>query len=160
MVGFQLRRTTCEKAIRSISLRLDGELSELEETALDSHLAECPRCSAIAAETVGFTQLLRGAPLVEPGRQLEVVWPRRAHAERLRRRASAIALAGCVVFASVVAVLSGAGLTGPTHPSSALGFRDLAEQQQFARSEVARLEPYAQFVVETASPRLVGRGLV
>jgi predicted anti-sigma-YlaC factor YlaD len=159
-VGFQPRRNTCERAVRSLSLRLDGELSELEEVALDRHLAQCAPCRAIAAETIGFTQLLRGAPLIDVGRQLEVTSPRRARARRVRRTAAALALAGGVAVASVVAVLSGAGLSGSSHPSSALGFRDQEEQRQFVRSELVRLEPYAQFVVETVPPRLVGRGLV
>jgi len=157
-MGLYRRRTTpCERAARSISLRLDDELSELEGAALDRHLAQCPRCRSVAAETLGFTQLLREAPLVEVGRRIVVTSPRRARARLVRRTAAAVVLAGGVAAASIAAYVS---TTGEPEPSAALAFRSLHEQQKFVRSELIKLEPRAQFVVDRAPPRLVGRGLL
>jgi predicted anti-sigma-YlaC factor YlaD len=160
-MGFHLRRTTpCERAVRSISLRLDDELSELEEAALDRHLARCAGCRTIAEETIAFTQLLREAPLVEVGRRFAVTAPRRSRARLARRTAAAFAFAGAVAAASLVAVLGVFIESEPSHASSALGFRDMAEQHQFVRSELRRLEPYPQYIVESAPPKFLGRGLI
>ena len=46
-----------------VSLRLDGELSELEEAMLRRHVAGCGDCQAFAATAESFTSLLRSAPL-------------------------------------------------------------------------------------------------
>ena len=72
------------------------------------------------------------------------------------------AAAGFLVAAGLAA--AGVGITvvsdsGPKHPSSALGFRDLHEQRQFVRAELIRLEPQAVFTVKTA-PRFAGHGLL
>jgi anti-sigma factor RsiW len=143
--------------MRSISLRLDGEASELEVMALDRHLAVCPRCREIAADTASLTYLLRDAPLVELERPVVVASSRRVRKKVVRRAA-----AGVLVFAGLAA--AGLGYTlfedsGPKHPSSALGFRDLHEQRQFVRAELIRLEPQAVFQVQTA-PRFAGHGLL
>jgi anti-sigma factor RsiW len=157
-MGLYRRRTTpCERAARSISLRLDDELSELEAVALDRHLAQCARCHAFAVETVGFTHLLREAPLVEVGQRIVVTSPRRARARLVRRTAAAFVLAGGVAAASVVAFVSS---PATADPSAALAFRNLHEQQKFVRAELIKLEPRATFLVDRAAPRLVGRGLL
>jgi len=137
-------------------LRLDDELSELEEVALDRHLAQCPRCHVLATETLGFTQLLREAPLVEVGRRIVVTSPSRARARLVRRTAAAVVLAGGVAAAALAFFSSPSG----SEPTAALGFRNLHEQQKFVRSELIKLEPRAQFIVDRAPPRLVGRGLL
>jgi anti-sigma factor RsiW len=143
--------------MRSISLRLDGEAAELEVAALDRHLAVCPRCREFAAETASLTQLLRVAPLVELERPVVIAYPRRVRSKVVRRAA-----AGILVAAGLAA--AGVGITvvtdsGPKHPSSALGFRDLQEQRQFVRAELIRLEPQSVFTVKTA-PRFAGHGLL
>jgi predicted anti-sigma-YlaC factor YlaD len=148
--------TPCERAARSISLRLDDELSELEWVALDRHLVQCTHCRSLAVETVGFTQLLREAPLVEVGREIVVTSPRRARARLVRRTATALVLAGGAAAASVAFLSS----PGATEPTGALAFRNVHEQQKFVRSELMKLEPHVAFVVDQAAPRLVGRGLL
>ena len=143
--------------MRAISLRLDGEASELEVAALERHLSLCARCREIAADTASLTQLLRTAPLAELERPVVVTSPRRVRKKVVRRTA-----AGVLVFAGLAAAAVGfTSLTdsGPKHPSSALGFRDIHEQRQFVRSELIRLEPQAVFTVPTA-PRFAGHGLL
>ena len=53
----------CERARLWASLRLDGELSELEGALLDAHLARCDGCRAVAASFGASTSALRSAPL-------------------------------------------------------------------------------------------------
>jgi predicted anti-sigma-YlaC factor YlaD len=143
--------------MRVISLRLDGEASQLEVTALERHLTGCPRCREFAADTASLTTLFREAPLAELTRPVVVTSPGRVRKKVVRRAA-----AGILVAAGLAAV--GFGVTaftesGPKHPSSALGFRDLHEQRQFVRSELIRLEPQAVFRVKT-DPRFAGHGLL
>jgi anti-sigma factor RsiW len=157
-VGFYWRRRArCERWLRTISLRLDGEASELEGAALDRHLASCARCREAAAGATALTQLLREAPLVELSRPVVVTSPRRV-GKRVVRRAAA----GVLVAASLAA--AAAGVTSFTdssegHPSSALGFRDQDEQRRFVQSELMRLEPQLAAAVPTA-PRFAGNGLL
>jgi len=54
----------CARARFWASLRVDGELSELEGALLDAHLGRCADCSAYAAGVAGTTEALRNAPLV------------------------------------------------------------------------------------------------
>ena len=62
---------TCDRAREWSSLRLDGELSELESALLEAHLKRCNACAAfaVAAEAVAL-QLRCAAPeqLEQPGR--------------------------------------------------------------------------------------------
>jgi hypothetical protein len=53
----------CARARFWASLRIDGELSELETALLDAHLARCAACSEIAAGFASGTDLLRATPL-------------------------------------------------------------------------------------------------
>jgi predicted anti-sigma-YlaC factor YlaD len=160
-MGLHLRRATpCERATRSISLRLDGELSELEGAALDRHLVDCPGCRTVAARTLLVTRMLRDEPLSPPRRRIVVHSTRRARARLVRRTTAAIALAGAVATATVLALIS---QPSPATPSSALVFRDMHEHHQFVRAELLRLEPHAEIAVLTvpqSASRLLGRGLL
>src|SRR5947208_15888944 len=66
----------CERGREWISLRLDGELSELAQKMLDSHLARCPECRAFEEQVAGLALQLRAAPLEQLERPIEIV-PRR-----------------------------------------------------------------------------------
>ena len=87
--------------MRAISLRLDGEASELEVAALERHLAVCPRCREIAAETASLTYLLREAPLVELERPVVVTSPRRVRKKVVRRTAAGILVAAGLAAAGL-----------------------------------------------------------
>jgi predicted anti-sigma-YlaC factor YlaD len=54
----------CARARFWASLRIDGELSELEGALLDAHLGRCADCQAYEAGIAGATAALRNAPLV------------------------------------------------------------------------------------------------
>lgn len=50
----------CARARRWVSLRIDGELSELESALLDAHLAVCVDCRTFSDETQALTRVIRG----------------------------------------------------------------------------------------------------
>jgi hypothetical protein len=54
----------CARARFWASLRVDGELSELEGALLDAHLGRCADCQGYEARITGVTAALRNAPLV------------------------------------------------------------------------------------------------
>jgi anti-sigma factor RsiW len=57
------RSVVCDRVRSQISLRLDGELSQLESRMADSHLARCPECRAFELGAVAVTEQLRAAQL-------------------------------------------------------------------------------------------------
>lgn len=60
------RSLPCERARQWASLRVDGELSELEDALLEKHLEGCASCSAFAVRLAGTTEAVRAAPLERP----------------------------------------------------------------------------------------------
>src|SRR5207247_8945881 len=103
MTVFRPQPRTCERAREWASLRLDGELSELEQALLRAHLARCASCSAYARAITETTSAIRVAErqqLPEP-----ITLP-------LRRRRSGIpahALRASTAAAAVVAAAVGPG---------------------------------------------------
>ena len=54
--------TVCTRVREQVSLELDGELSQLEQRMLATHLERCPRCAAYAVDVREFTDRMRNAP--------------------------------------------------------------------------------------------------
>jgi anti-sigma factor RsiW len=52
----------CTRVREQVSLELDGELSQLEQRMLATHLERCPRCAAYAADVRDVTERIRNAP--------------------------------------------------------------------------------------------------
>jgi anti-sigma factor RsiW len=67
-----------------ISLRLDGELSQLESRMLDAHLARCAECSEYDTDVTRITTELRAAPLERMETPVVIRRPRRLSALRLQ----------------------------------------------------------------------------
>lgn len=86
----------CARARFWASLRIDGELSELEGALLDAHLARCAVCRAVAADFVTATGTLRSAPLERPA-------PVGVPSRRAPRRLLATALVAAVVVLGAIA---------------------------------------------------------
>jgi anti-sigma factor RsiW len=86
----------CERARFWASLRLDGELSELEGALLDAHLARCAECSAVAEGFAASTTALRSAAF-------ERVTPVAVELPRSPRRVLATASVAVVLVLAVVA---------------------------------------------------------
>lgn len=99
-----VRSHLCERARVWASLRVDGELSELESALLSAHLERCVTCSTFArgvddvARGLRRVRLERPAPLVLAGR------PRRSRVRVVQVAAAA---------AAIVAAGAAAAFTGP-----------------------------------------------
>ena len=85
----------CARARFWASLRLDGELSELEGALLDAHLARCPECAAYTAGSEASITALRETPL-EPAKPVVV------HVPRPRRGALAFVTAAALIGAAAI----------------------------------------------------------
>ena len=66
------RNGRCERARQWVSLRVDGELSELEDALLEKHLEGCASCSTFTAGLVATAEAVRAVPLERP----EIEYPR------------------------------------------------------------------------------------
>jgi anti-sigma factor RsiW len=98
----------CERARRWASLRVDGELSELESALLDNHLGRCRSCSAFARGIEDVAAALAAAPLERPA-PLALVLPKRRLTGAWLQSAAASAL---VVAAGVAALAGGVAQHG------------------------------------------------
>jgi predicted anti-sigma-YlaC factor YlaD len=86
----------CERARFWASLRLDGELSELEGALLDAHLARCAGCREITDGFAASTAAVRSAPL-------ERLAPVAIDAPRSPRRLLATIAVAAVLVLGVIA---------------------------------------------------------
>jgi ferric-dicitrate binding protein FerR (iron transport regulator) len=93
----------CDRARHWASLRLDGELSELEAALLDAHLERCPGCRAFADEADGIVGALRAVAL-EP-LEAPVVIPLRHRPRRVRALQTAVAVALVLAAAALGSLL-------------------------------------------------------
>lgn len=115
--------TDCMQAREAVSLRLDGDLSELEAVRLGLHLRDCADCRAYARDIAAITLELRSAPLEQMRVQTFVPRPKRASGLRLQAAAAA-----AVAFVAAVAGTSfaigravGTGGQKPTFTATAAG---------------------------------------
>jgi anti-sigma factor RsiW len=94
----------CHRSREWISLRLDGELSELATKMLDAHLDRCAECRAFEAGVAVATRLVRTAPLEHLEQPVSLPRGRRL-AFQTRRLGAAVAAAATVAV-GVVAFLN------------------------------------------------------
>lgn len=98
-----VQRGLCERAREWTSLRLDGELSPLEEELLDRHLEGCDACRLYAADVGWATDVLRLTPHERPSRRVTLPAP---PARRVtRRRLTAVAAAAALALGALVGSL-------------------------------------------------------
>lgn len=116
----------CQQAREAVSLRLDGELSELGSTRLAKHLRRCDACSAYAAELEAIADGLRSAPFEHPGPQVLVRGA--AHRARIAPLVAGAAAVVAALAASVGGLLHAPSSTPPesTLSAPALGLSDAA----------------------------------
>ena len=98
----------CERACRWASLRVDGELSELESALLDDHLGRCRSCRAFARGVEDVAAALAAARLERPA-PLALVLPRRQQPRPVLRSAAAATLDPASAVAAVVGGVAGHG---------------------------------------------------
>jgi anti-sigma factor RsiW len=109
-----LRPIACQKAREAVSLRLDGELSELGSARLAAHLHRCEECCAHADELEAVATRLRAAPLERLGAAVALPVVRRSRTSWSPRAATAAAAA--VVVAGSLFV--GHNIRGPASSTS------------------------------------------
>jgi predicted anti-sigma-YlaC factor YlaD len=102
--------TVCDRAREWSSLRLDGELSVLEEELLERHLGVCESCLFFAEGMRTSTSAIREARPEAPTRRTAVPARRRRSAFSVERRRTALVAAAALV----VGALAGSFLERPS----------------------------------------------
>lgn len=102
----------CARARFWASLRLDGELSELESALLDAHLARCADCREAAGEFAASTAALRAEQLAVPA-PLRVGARRRVHRVFLGAAAAAAVIAAALVGGLVHGTVASRSASAP-----------------------------------------------
>lgn len=99
-----LSSSVCDRAREWSSLRLDGELSPLEEELLERHLGVCEPCLSFAEGVRSTTSVLREAAPEIPARRTPV--PARSRRRRsvfsVERRRTALVAAAALVLGALV----------------------------------------------------------
>jgi anti-sigma factor RsiW len=115
----------CDRGREWISLRLDGELSELAQKMLDSHLPRCGDCRAFQEQVEGVAFQLRAAPLQQLERPIEITHRRRSMpvpvwsmgAAAASVAAAAVGIVGFVSLPSSTSISNAAPLVVVAAPS-------------------------------------------
>ena len=129
-------RILCERAHEWSSLRLDGELSELESAGLRAHLERCPACASYDHDVAAVAVVLRETPLVPLRRELPL--PRRHAAFRAARVSAAAAV--MLVAAGLGGVLASSLGTGPSPTFTVARPTPIADARQLQDMRLAQLE--------------------
>jgi ferric-dicitrate binding protein FerR (iron transport regulator) len=108
----------CARAREWSSLRLDGELSQLESAMLESHLARCAACHEVVFQTEAFTTALRASPLEALRRPIAI--PRAAAMRAARVTAAAAVMLVAAGLGSVFATSLPSSATQHAAPAPAL----------------------------------------
>jgi predicted anti-sigma-YlaC factor YlaD len=126
MIGIQRdRERGCARAREWVSLRLDGELSELERLLLRRHLSRCEGCRGFAESVEVVTRAVRESPHERPSRSLEPATPAPARPRARFRLALAALVVGAAAVGGVVGSLVGS--SGDTSVPTAPGPTEIAE---------------------------------
>jgi predicted anti-sigma-YlaC factor YlaD len=126
---------SCERVREQLSLALDGELSELDALRLQTHLRDCPDCSAFEAAMRAATTILRTAEPEEPIFPLMVPRRRRVQVRMLQAGAAAAAVA---LVAALSTLNDVSGQRSNTQlfrlsPTASLGHNDEVAPIRFVR---------------------------
>jgi hypothetical protein len=132
----------CGRAREWSSLRLDGELSELEGALLDKHLESCAVCAAFDAGLRTTTEVVRTAPAARPSAPFEIPAPSREGVPLVRMLAIAGVLAAAALGSIVGSTLDRPAPSSPK-PTAQVSFltRDVSQLRQIPRG--TRLAPPA-----------------
>jgi hypothetical protein len=106
----------CHRTRQHVSLRLDTELSELEEALAAAHLRRCATCQAFAVDLEEITEVLRAAPLEEPSVRFQL-----PH----RPARFGVARVGTVAAAAITAAIAVSGFAGLHSSPSQISASDL-----------------------------------
>lgn len=117
------RSRSCDQARSLVSLRLDDELSELEQALLDAHLGACAACAAFSVDVLAATAQLRSAPLERLDHPVALPAPTRRYLRNLQT-AAAGAVAAAAVVAGVIGVTPQLLESGASELRSATRFQE------------------------------------
>jgi len=106
----------CDCAREWASLRLDDEISPLEDELLERHLEACEDCRAFEEDVRWATDVLRLAPVERPARRVTIPARRAARFTLERRRTAVVAAAALALGALVGSLLEGPGQPAPSSP--------------------------------------------
>lgn len=111
----------CHRTRQHVSLRLDSELSELEEAFVTAHLARCAACRSFANDLEILTEALRFAPLAEPPVQFQ-----------LPHRPASITVthAGTAAAAAILLAVAISGIVGFNASSTRISASDVQRAQE------------------------------
>ena len=122
----------CARARESVSLQLDGELSEFALDRLETHLRICPECSTWAEQVRDTTQLVREASFEAPAHRL--MPPRHGRSWRV---SSAVALTSA---AAVVATMFVSPSGNRASQNASSGLSPSASTARISTPRLSRLE--------------------
>lgn len=128
----------CERARHWASLRLDGELSLLEEQLLDRHLVACETCRSFETGVRSATEVLRTAPPELPDWRLERPAARRIRFPLEHRRTALVAALALGLGALLGALLEGPSVPEQRAPAPQVSFlsRDFDQLRELPRVKV------------------------
>jgi len=95
-----VRPLVCDRVRGQISVGLDGELSQLERVMIASHLERCGTCRDYELDVIGFTRVVRDAPLEPMARAITIQRRRRHVGTRVQVAAAAAVAVAALVGAS------------------------------------------------------------
>jgi predicted anti-sigma-YlaC factor YlaD len=146
----------CERARAWASLRLDGELSELEQGLLTAHVSRCDACHEYQESVSATVLVLRSQPLEQIEHPVAVPARRRARVRPLGLARVAAVAAAVVGVTTLLGTESPKGPTSspPVHVGVAVNSRD--EARDFRAGRVIQLggKPPQGSSIGTFGPRL------
>ena len=144
----------CERSRAWVSMRLDGELSELEAALLGAHLRTCVACQEYEESIRGAVLALRSQPLEQVGHALAVPGRRRVS---VRPVALARVAAAAAAVVGLTAVLSIEPANRSTTPRAPLAVKSTAAAAA-ADSDVEQLRAFRVIQLGGRPPRGSGVG--
>jgi predicted anti-sigma-YlaC factor YlaD len=131
----QISLHDCDHIRELCSAAVDGELSELDDARVQSHVAVCAGCRAFAATAAQTSRLVRETPLDELNIRIVMPSRRLAIARRLQVASAAAAVVATVGLSAVVSTMGTS--SSPSRPSPV---REQASNFRFPDQELRLLE--------------------
>ena len=133
----------CDRVRQWSSLRVDGELSELEDVLLEKHLGGCADCRSFEAKLRSTAQILRASPVEAPAVAFGRLPRRPAVRFPVSRRLAVAAVAVAAALGSLVGSQLNRPAPLPKQPAPQVSWltHDLTQLRQLPRQQ--ELKPVA-----------------